>query len=162
CAVQSVTGAIVCWAYPEATSVGGAMGGASAIAVGYGQSCAIQAGTNAAVCWGTNPLSPVPSPPPPPTVNGPSGTASAIPVGPDSATGTQHSCAIQAETGGVECWPLDSFDWSAPSSVNGESGTASAVAVGSAHACAIQAGTGAVVCWGANGSGQATPPGSVN
>jgi hypothetical protein len=46
--------------------------------------------------------------------------------------------------------------------VDGTSGTASAIAAGALHSCAIQAGTGAVICWGANGSGQATPPASVN
>ena len=40
--------------------------------------------------------------------------------------------------------------------------TASAIATNGDLSCAIQAGTGAVVCWGANDSGQATPPPSVD
>src|SRR5262245_46006 len=161
CAIQAGTGAVVCWGddyYGQATpppSVDGTAGTASAIAAGGGEfclfscadighSCAIQAGTGAVVCWGVFSA----QEPPPPSVNGTAGTASAI------AAGLLDSCAIQAGTGAVVCWgPSGSLP---PPSVDGTAGTASAIAAGLLHSCAIQAGTGAVVCWG--GPNVATPP----
>jgi hypothetical protein len=72
-----------------------------------------------------------------------------------------HSCAIQAGTGNVVCWPARS-QMTPPDDVNGVSGTATAIAAGNVHDCAIQAGTGNVVCWGYDVDGQATPPDDVN
>ena len=170
CAIQSGTGAVVCWGsnYDEGaggtrytgqatppTSVNGILGTASAIAAGVTHSCAIQSGTAAVVCWGSYPERPVA---PPPSVNGTSGTASAI------AAGSMQSCAVQSGTGAVVCWGGYNIygESTPPASVNGTSGTASAIAAGEYHGCAIQSGTGAVVCWGSNELGRATPPDSVN
>jgi len=103
---------------------------------------------------------------PPPSVNGTSGTATAI------AAGLHHSCAIQTGTGNVVCWGYDTDgEATPPAAVDGTTGTATAIAAGGSqmrpvafgHTCAIQAITGNVVCWGDNGyGGQATPPPSVN
>jgi hypothetical protein len=151
--------------------VNGTAGLATAIARGSGEafasfSCAIQAGTDAVICW-------LPSVtwfqepreiPVPDSVNGTSGTASAI------AAGLYHSCAIQAGTDAVICWNPRGEPQEVPDSVNGTSGTASAIAGSRYHdlrgpedtACAIQAETGAIVCWGDDSYGQATPPPEVN
>jgi Regulator of chromosome condensation (RCC1) repeat/PEP-CTERM motif len=153
--------------YGQATppdSVNGTDGTATAIAAGGLHSCAIQAGTQAVVCWGWD-TGPFGSQTPPDSVNGSSGTASAIASGGPVGTymtgtiGSEHSCAIQAESGAVVCWGLNE-DGEAipPPSVNGTAGTATAISAGSGHSCAIQAGSGAVVCWG----DIAAPPDSVN
>ncbi len=145
-------------------SVDGTAGSATAIAAGQYHSCAIQAGSGAVVCWGfphqycdetgcqgTGAASP------PPSVDGTSGTASAI------TAGWFHSCAIQAASGAVVCWGnVGDGQAMPPPSVDGTAGTATAIAAGFLHSCAIQAGTGAVVCWGNNAEGQATPPPSVD
>ena len=60
---------------------------ASAIAAGHSHSCAIQAGSGAVVCWGSN-FDGQASPPA--SVNGTSGTASAI------AAGSYYTLAIAA------------------------------------------------------------------
>jgi hypothetical protein len=71
---------------------------------------------------------------PPSSVNGTTGTASAI------AAGQWHSCAIQSGTGQVVCWGRnDAGEATPPSSVNGTTGTASAIAAGGVHSLAIQA-----------------------
>ncbi len=170
CAIQSGTGAVVCWGgnveYASVTpppAVDGTAGTASAIAAGgyfyslgegYAcapRSCAIQSATNAVVCWGSGGTAP------PASVDGRAGTATAISVG------WSHSCAIQAETGAVVCWGgAQGGAHVPPFDVNGTDGTASAIAAGPSHSCAIQSGTRAVVCWGAHTSGQATPPPSVD
>ncbi len=96
---------------------------------------------------------------PPGSVDGTTGTASAI----SAAMESKHSCAIQSGSGNVICWGLNQWGESTPpGSVDGTTGTASAIDVGFQHTCAIQSGSGIVVCWGNNGSGQATPPGSVD
>jgi hypothetical protein len=70
---------------------------------------------------------------PPASVDGTSGTASAI------AAGFRHSCAIQAGTGNVVCWGDNDYNQaSPPASVDGTSGTASAIAAGGRHNLAIQ------------------------
>jgi hypothetical protein len=94
---------------------------------------------------------------PPPSVDGTAGSASAI------ATGSGHSCAIQAGSGAVVCWGYNYWGQATPPpAVDGTAGSASAIAAGSEHSCAIQTGTGAVVCWGSNATGEATPPSSVD
>jgi hypothetical protein len=126
-------------------------------------SCAIQAGSGAVICWGDDTAGQAT---PPPSVNGITGTASAIGVGSyPSVSGTLvgNTCAIQAGSGAVVCWGYQDFaQETPPPSVDGTSGTASAIAISGLHACAIQAGSGAVVCWGYNYSGMATPPPSVD
>ena len=93
---------------------------------------------------------------PPASVNGTSGTASAI------AAGLFHSCAIQTGSGAVVCWGEDSDgEASPPDAVNGAAGVARAVASGYSHSCAIQVQNGGVVCWGDNESGESTPPASL-
>ena len=175
CAIQAETGHVVCWgddnegqASPPA-SVNGTSGTASAIDVGSRHSCAIQAGTDNVVCWGSNSTwydgSYTGQATPPASVDGTSGTASAI------AAGETHSCAIQAGTGNVVCWgsnvswtygPAYTGQATPPASVDGTSGTASAISAVANHSCAIQAGTGNVICWGLNGDGEASPPPSVD
>ena len=105
CAIQSGTGAVVCWgrnpyyddgqATPPA-SVDGTAGSATAIAAGESHSCALQAGSGAVVCWGDNSYGEAT---PPASVNGTAGTAARIAVGQ-----AFHSCAIQAGSGAVVCW----------------------------------------------------------
>jgi hypothetical protein len=160
CAIQSDTGAVVCWgdnAFGQAApppSVDGTAGTATAIAANTLYSCAIQSGTGAVVCWGSYYGR---HPTPPPSVDGTNGTASAI------ATGWRHRCAIQAGTGAVICWGNDNYgEATPPPSVDGTNGSAFAIAAGSGHSCAIQTDTGAVVCWGRNFAGQATPPPPVD
>jgi hypothetical protein len=98
--------------------------------------------------------------PPPDSVNGIAGTASAISLGGVEYAG--NSCAIQAGSGSVVCWGDPYGQMQPPPSVDGTTGSASVIATGRSHACAIQAGTGAIVCWGSNSFGEATPPPSVN
>ncbi|HUO72297.1 MAG TPA: choice-of-anchor Q domain-containing protein [Solirubrobacteraceae bacterium] len=94
---------------------------------------------------------------PPVSVNGTSGTASAI------AAGLFHSCAIQTGTGAVVCWGEDSDGQaSPPDAVNGAAGVARAVASGYSHSCAIQIENGSVWCWGSNGSGQTSVPAALD
>lgn len=63
--------------------------------------------------------------PPPPSVDGTAGLATAI------AAGWTHSYAIQAGTSAVVCWGEDQFgETIPPPSVDGTSGTASAIAAG--------------------------------
>ena len=82
CAIQTGTGAVVCWgenSYGAATpppSVNGAAGTATAVAAAAWHSCAIRAVSGAVVCWGASGQTT-----PPPSVDGTSGTASAIAVG---------------------------------------------------------------------------------
>lgn len=163
CAIQSGTGAVICWgrehsphgiAVPDA--VNGVSGSATAITAGYRHSCAIQAGTGAVICWGVYYDY---EPSPPNSVNGAAGSARAI------AAGYQHNCAIQAGTNAVVCWGRAFADGRTvvPASVNGVSGTASAIDASNHRTCAIQSGTGAVVCWGwESEDGEFTVPGSVN
>ena len=155
CAIQSGTGAVVCWgsdsfgqASPPA-SVDGTTGSAIAIAAGSFHSCAIQSGTGAVVCWGSDSFGQAS---PPASVDGTTGSAIAI------AAGSFHSCAIQSVTGAVVCWGDDSIDcfenpdvperagscaslWngraSPPASVDGTTGSASAIAAGSRSSRAI-------------------------
>ena len=85
---------------------------------------------------------------PPDAVNGVSGTATDIAAGGEqSAEGSEHSCAIQADTGIVICWGND-IDGQAtpPDAVNGVSGTATDITADGIHSCAIQAGTSKAVC----------------
>src|SRR5215813_12817970 len=87
---------------------------ASAIAVPIETSggCAIQASSGAVVCWGNDST-------PPASVNGATGTASAISGG---------SCAIQAGSGAVVCWGFNGEGQATPPpSVNGTTGTATAI-----------------------------------
>src|SRR5208337_3164284 len=85
CAIQSGTGAVVCWGglnpYGEETppaSVNGTSGSATAIAAGTFHNCAIQSGTGAVVCWGDNFYGQLDVPA---SVNGTSGGATAIAAG---------------------------------------------------------------------------------
>jgi hypothetical protein len=90
--------------------------------IGGGDASAV---IGAGVGWGSQPT-------PPDSVNGVSGTATAV------AVGHEFSCAIQAGTGNVVCWGND--DWgqaTPPDSVNGVSGTATSIAAGSNHSSAI-------------------------
>src|SRR5262249_60197031 len=98
---------------------------------GGAHTCAIQAETGAVVCWGRNADG---QSTPPASVDGTSGTASAI------AAGFAHSCAIQAGTGAVVCWGRN-VDGQAtpPASVDGPAGTARAISPGSFHPAAIPA-----------------------
>ncbi|GEM_PF-4616741 len=94
---------------------------------------------------------------PPASVNGTSGTATAI------AAGLTHSCAIQSGTGAVICWGDNTYgQLNVPASVNGTSGSATAIAAGFAFSCAIQAGTGVeAFLWnGDSGAKSPTPLGS--
>jgi hypothetical protein len=126
------------------------------IALGYDFGCAIQAGTGVVVCWG-RPFLDYGQAKPPASVDGRTGTASAI------AAGLAHTCAIQSGSSAVVCWGYNSDGRATPPpSVDGTNGTASAIAAGLAHTCAIQAASSAVVCWGLNYYGQATPPPSVD
>jgi len=58
CALQSGTGAVVCWGEyalgqtDVPASVNGTGGSAVAITTGFAASCAIHSGTNGVVCWG--------------------------------------------------------------------------------------------------------------
>ena len=111
CAIQSGSGAVVCWgstrfgaAVTPPDSVNGIAGTASAVAATVDSSCAIQAGTGAVICWGEAGQTP-----PPNSVNGTTGTASAIAMGADrqcidKCSLSVNTCAIQAETGAVVCW----------------------------------------------------------
>jgi hypothetical protein len=92
-------------------------------------SCAIQAGSGAVICWGSNSYG---QQTPPPSVDGTSGTASAI------AAGGGHSCAIQAGSGAVVCWGDNSYGQATPPpSIDGSDGTASAIAAGGLYSLAI-------------------------
>ena len=94
---------------------------------------------------------------PPASVNGTSGTASAI------AAGYFHSCAIQTGSGAVVCWGNDDYGQSSPpDAVNGAAGAARAVASGYNHSCAIQVQNGGVWCWGSNEKGQTSVPAAVD
>ncbi len=58
----------------------------------------------------------------------------------DIATGSAHSCAIQAGTGNAVCWGYDALGQATPpDAVNGVSGTATDIAAGSWHTLAIVA-----------------------
>ena len=163
CAIQAGTGAVVCW--------GGDSGRRPAAAAASAfrrtappapprrsrratyDSCAIQAGTGAVVCWGWT----LRAGDAPPSVDGTTGTASAI------AAGDVHSCAIQAGTGAVVCWGYNyTGQTDTPPPVDGTAGTATAVSASGNHSCAIQAGTNRVVCWGHNAFLQSAPPSSVD
>lgn len=137
----AVDGRVVAWGgYNPLPAVNGTDGTASAIEAGgycgywngssrISTGCAIQAGTGAVVCWGYNYYG---VPTPPRSVDGTTGTASAI-----SATDI-YSCAIQAGSGAVVCWGQNDYGRATPPpSVNGSAGTASAIAAGARHSCAI-------------------------
>ena len=83
-------------------------------------------GTGGVVCWGANG-----SGDPPDSVNGTSGTASAI------AAGGSHSCAIQAGSGAVVCWGSNFFgEATPPAAVDGTTGSV-AIAAGGRHTLAL-------------------------
>ena len=110
------------------------------------------------MCWGSNGNGQTTVPP---SVNGTTGTATAL------SLGYGHSCAVQAETARVVCWGLNDPPYghgeaTPPPEVDGTDGTASALSAGAYHSCAIQAETGRVFCWGYDLAGQATPPPSVD
>jgi hypothetical protein len=158
CVIQPGTGDVICWGEifdGQATppdAVNGVSGTATDIAASgfYGcepgqngtrecsgghHSCAIQAGTGNVVCWGDDSYGQAT---PPDSVNGISGTATAI------AADGDHSCAIQAGTDDVVCW---GWDYGArgdyygqatpPDAVNGVSGAATDIAAGGIHTLAI-------------------------
>jgi len=165
CAIQSETGAVVCWGGtndtgeepPVPPSVNGAEGTAIAVVTGADHACAIQSGTGAVVCWGVDAYG-YGTLTPPASVDGTEGTASAI-----SAGLGQHTCAIQGESGpgAVVCW--GSISAAPPPSVNGAQGTASAISAGGGFSCAVRSDTGAVVCWGGvNNNNELVPPDAVN
>jgi hypothetical protein len=67
-------------------------------------------------------------------VDGTEGTAWAI------ATGRDHNCAVQANTGKVVCWGFNySREATPPATVDGTEGTATAIALGTTHSLAIAA-----------------------
>jgi len=164
CAIQASTGNVVCWGsdqYGQATppdAVNGVSGTATAVVAGYRHSCGIQAGTGNVVCWGSD-IAPgdvtyAGQATPPDTVNGISGTATAV------AAGGFNSCAIQAGTGAAVCWGWD--DWGQSTPPDNATGPAIDISAGGYHSCAIQVGTANVVCWGSDEYGQITPPDAVN
>ena len=92
----------------------------------------------------------------------PSQSASAL--GPDAyasvSAGGNHTCAIMANGGAIDCWGLNEFgqlgngtqvSTSHPARVTGITG-ATVVAAGKDHSCAVVSGL--VKCWGFNGAGQ--------
>jgi hypothetical protein len=82
------------------------------------------------ICWGRDDYGQAS---PPASVDGTSGTASAI------KAGGGHSCAIHTGTGSVVCWGFDNSGQSSPpASVDGTNGTASAIETGADHNIAIQ------------------------
>ncbi len=94
-------------------------------------SCPLASGP--VVGWGSNYMGEAT---PPPSVDGTTGTATAI------AAGFDHSCAIQAGTGAVVCWGDDQYGQATPPpSVDGTTGTATAIAAGFLHTLAIRDGS---------------------
>ena len=83
------------------------------------------------------------STPPPPVISNGFSAVSA---------GLNHSCAIRAESGAIECWGInDSGQTDAPT------GRFTAIADGMAHSCGLHE-SGAIECWGWNSDGQTDAP----
>ena len=85
-------------------------------------------------------------------------TISAAPTGFVAvAVGFEHTCAIRAGSGAIECWGgiIDSYDYGL---TDAPAGRFTAVAAGEWHTCAIRAESGAIECWGINTDGRADAP----
>lgn len=141
--------------------VSGLSSGVSKIATGSEHTCALIASTGGVKCWGSN-------------SQGQLGDSTTIqrntPVDVSSltsgvsaiATGSSHTCALIASTGGVKCWGYNFFgqlgDASntnrlVPVDVAGLTSGISAIAAGGDFTCALTTG-GGVKCWGRNNNGQ--------
>ena len=142
----------------EPVAVNG-LGGAVALAAGYGHACALLSNTTMK-CWGGNGEGELgngtmssPGSPQPVAVSGITG-ATAI------ATGAYHTCALMGN-GTLRCWGRNGqgqlgdgtfMNSSTPVPVDGISGAA-AVSGGGGHTCALLADA-TVHCWGDNNEGQ--------
>ncbi len=179
CALTTA-GAVKCWGWNETGQLGdgsnenrlaavetsGLNAGSTAITAGRAHTCALASG-GAARCWGSNSngqlgngdlvgqLAPT-------GVAGLSAGAQAI------ASGTNHSCAVNAG-GAAQCWGQNSsgqlgdgtaVERLAPATAVGLGSGVATIAAGLYHSCALTS-NGRVFCWGYNGSGQLGIPSSV-
>lgn len=166
CAVRVETGLVVCWGPRErgagpASEVREGLGTntVSALSMAGGFALALTTAGDSVFWGGFIPSYWVPWQP---ISGGPAVKWSALAVGPRSG------CAVRAApgdatnpTGGVRCSGGKGPNPIPPASVDGTTGDAIALAVGLDFACAIRASSAGLVCWGANGAGQATPPGGL-
>ena len=68
------------------------------------------------------------------------------------AAGGEHSCAIRAGSGAIECW-----GWNYFGQTDAPTGRFTAVSAGYSHTCGLRE-SGAIECWGYNNEGQTNAP----
>jgi alpha-tubulin suppressor-like RCC1 family protein len=176
CAVLASKGGVQCWGYNTfgqlgdgtttdqhvPTNVVGLSSVVAAIAAGEVHTCALLASTGGVQCWGWNTYGQLGDGTTtdqhvPISVAGLSSGVAAIDAGDD------HTCAVLASTGGVQCWGWNgqgqlgdgtTTDRLVPTSVVALSSGVAAIAAGAQHTCALLASAGGVQCWGYNAHGQ--------
>ena len=125
-----------------------------AVSAGGGHSCAIRAGSGAIKCWGAN------TGPSYQNWNEETGRSEEIITGQTDAptgsftavsAGDDHTCAIRARSGAIECWGSNRFGLNHGGQTDAPAGSFSAVAAGDAYTCGLRE-SGAIECWGRNGA----------
>ena len=150
CAIWAGSGAITCWGNNVFGETDAPAGPFTAVSAGGAHTCGLR--TNGAIeCWGTNSTILWTTPEAYEEVydgraTPPAGSFSAV------SAGAEHTCAIRAESGTIECWGgnfglLDDIP----------TGRFTAVSAGGYHTCAIRE-SGEITCWGSNAVGVTLNP----
>ena len=149
CAIRE-NGAIECWGLNDYGQADAPAGSFSAVSAGSHHTCAIR--ENGAIeCWGRNSIRVWLAPETyeefyDGRATPPEGSFTAV------SAGENHTCAIRAGSGAIECWGKNEYGKSSP-----PAGRFTAIAAGDSHTCAIRD-TGEIECWGSSLSGETDAP----